>query len=440
MAVSERAFCFFAINALMSAYVALPLKFGGETLSSGEQNLYYTVAQAVVLLGVAGLCLLNPGPVLAVASRAGAMNAFILLAICSAAWSVDPIISLRRAVTITVAASFAYYLLATRPMDAILRSIALSCVIAAVASAVIAVAFPQAGIMAGDPVLSPELIGAWSGVFTHKNELGVTMMLGTQCCAWLALNQQSRRLPCFAGALLCFAVVLQTRSATAEIGSIAVPFIFAGLRVMRLPGLTLLWAAFGIVAACLLAALLGAVFLDDITGAIGKDASLTGRIPLWSALISLADGRFLQGYGYMAFFTPENPEVELVHRAIGWDAPEAHQGYLDIYLQLGLPGLALAIVLVVRTVALALAAVRAGGPAWGSLAVVVMLTLAVTSTVETVLLRAGNIYSLMVPLFYAGLQASQAPAAIAATRRPGAATAAAGPARLARQPKLVNRV
>ena len=401
--LAERAFCFFAINALMSAYVALPLKFGGETLASGDQNLYYTFSQLIVMFGAAALCLLNPGPVLAVARRASLMNAIILLAILSAAWSVAPMISLRRSISIAVATSFAYYLLASRPMESIIRMIALACVIAAVASAVTALALPQVGIMTGDEIRSPELIGAWSGVFTHKNELGVTMMLGTQTCAWLALANPQRRLRYLAGALVCFAVVLQTRSATAQVGSLAIPLIFAGVRVMRLPGLALLWAAFGIVAAGLLAVLLGVMFLGDITSALGKDPSLTGRMPLWSALIGLAGSHILQGWGYMAFFTPENPEVDLIHRAIGWDAPEAHQGYLDIVLQLGLPGLILAVALIVRTLALALAAVRAATPPWATLAVVVVLTLAITSTVETVLLRAGNIYSLVLPLLYAGL-------------------------------------
>ncbi len=404
---SERAFCFFAVNAFMSAYVALPLRISGVTFASGEQNPWYTAMQVLVLLGTAVLCALSPGRVLAVAARATLLNYFILLAALSVAWSIAPLVSLRRVVTLTTAAAFAYYLVATRPVDRIIRIIALAAATAAVASAVVALAAPEIGLMKASEVENPQLAGAWTGVFTHKNELGADMVLGTQACAWLAMVRPRRRLlPAF-GALICFAVAFQTRSETAEISILVTPLLFCGLRILRLPGLALLWAWAALAAVFLLSMAVTGLFFDEIMDAIGKDASLTGRLPLWSELTDLSEGRLLQGYGYMAFFVAGNSDMDSVQRAIGWDAPEAHQAYLEVLLQLGIPGLVLAVALLAHTVWLSLAAVRAGVP-WAGLAAVVMLTFAGAGMVETVLLRAGNIYALLLPLFYAAVRVHQA--------------------------------
>ncbi len=408
----EQTFCFFAINVFLTAYFALPLKLEGASLGAGDQNVYYTTAQAVVLFGTITLCSLNLRSVLTVAAASTLMNCFILWAAFSVAWSVAPFVSMRRVVTLAAASGFAYYLVATKPMASIIGTIAMACVIAAIASAVTVLIMPEIGLMGRNEVESPDLVGAWNGVFTHKNQLGVNMVLGAQSCAWIAMTQPKRRWLASAGGLICVAIAFQARSATAEIGVLAIPVLVLGLRALRLPGLLFLWAGFAVMAFCLLVTGVAYLFFSDLTQMIGKDASLTGRLPLWSELIPLAGSRIVQGYGYMAFFVAGNPDMDMVQRAIGWDAPEAHQAYLDLALELGAPGVVLAVALLARTIWLALAALRAGTPSWASLAAVVSLTLAATSMVESVLLRAGNIYVMLLALFYAALRAPAAQDAV----------------------------
>ena len=407
MRLVEQTFCFFAINVFLTAYFALPLKLEGVTLGAGEQNVYYTTAQAIVLVGTITLCSLNLRSVLAVAAASMLMNCFILWAAFSVAWSIAPLVSMRRVVTLATATGFAYYLVATRPVASIIRMIAAACVIAAIASAVTVLTMPEIGLMRGNELVSPDLVGAWSGVFTHKSQLGINMVLGAQTCAWIAMAQPKRRWLAGAGGLVCVALAFQAHSATAEIGVLAIPILVLGLHALRLPGLVVLWAGFAAMAFCFIVAGFAYFFFSDLMQMIGKDASLTGRVPLWSELISLAGSRILGGYGYMAFFVAGNPDMDMVQRAVGWNAPEAHQAYIDLALELGAPGVILAVALLARTIWLASVALRAGTPPWASLAAIVAMTLAATGMVESVLLRAGDIYVMLLALLYAALRAPE---------------------------------
>ena len=72
----EQTFCFFAVNVFLTAYFALPLKLEGTSLGPGDQNVYYTTAQAIVLLSTLTLCSLNLRSVLAVTAASMLMNCF----------------------------------------------------------------------------------------------------------------------------------------------------------------------------------------------------------------------------------------------------------------------------------------------------------------------------------------------------------------------------
>ena len=78
--------------------------------------------------------------------------------------------------------------------------------------------------------------------------------------------------------------------------------------------------------------------------AIGRDPTLTGRTQLWDFVQAMIDQRPLHGYGYHAFFDLPGLQEHLL-ALVGWPAPNAHSGYLEVWLGLGLVGLALTITL-----------------------------------------------------------------------------------------------
>jgi len=77
--------------------------------------------------------------------------------------------------------------------------------------------------------------------------------------------------------------------------------------------------------------------LDTATG----DASLTGRTNLWELVIEHVVDSPLLGVGYQSFWVV-NGEASALSVFDGWvgQAQQAHNGYLDVVLQMGFVGLA----------------------------------------------------------------------------------------------------
>jgi exopolysaccharide production protein ExoQ len=86
------------------------------------------------------------------------------------------------------------------------------------------------------------------------------------------------------------------------------------------------------------------VFLQasiDIIGMIitatGRDSTLTGRIPLWKEVIRMASDHPILGAGYSGFWTPDVREQ--MWSKFTWMPQSPHNGYIDVYINLGLVGL-----------------------------------------------------------------------------------------------------
>src|SRR5208337_4048948 len=74
---------------------------------------------------------------------------------------------------------------------------------------------------------------------------------------------------------------------------------------------------------------------------LGRDASLTGRTNLWTAVMIAIGRRPLLGYGYDAFWQGLRGESLQAAINAGWLPIHSHNGYLELALGLGIPGLAL---------------------------------------------------------------------------------------------------
>jgi len=78
-----------------------------------------------------------------------------------------------------------------------------------------------------------------------------------------------------------------------------------------------------------------------ITSAYGKDTSLSGRTDIWEASLAALSERPLFGYGFGALFwrSDVSPETEAIWRHVGFESSHAHNGALDLAIQIGLIGL-----------------------------------------------------------------------------------------------------
>jgi exopolysaccharide production protein ExoQ len=84
-----------------------------------------------------------------------------------------------------------------------------------------------------------------------------------------------------------------------------------------------------------------ALFLDTGTGLVndlGRDATLSGRTALWNQLLGMA-GNSLFGTGFESFWLGQR--LEKLWSMYWWHPNEAHNGYLEVFLNLGWTGVAL---------------------------------------------------------------------------------------------------
>jgi exopolysaccharide production protein ExoQ len=69
---------------------------------------------------------------------------------------------------------------------------------------------------------------------------------------------------------------------------------------------------------------------------LGRDTTLTGRTELWSICLKFVENPLI-GVGYDSFWLGKR--LELIGDKLGWYPMQAHNGYIDVYLQIGIIGM-----------------------------------------------------------------------------------------------------
>src|SRR5690606_25898856 len=87
-------------------------------------------------------------------------------------------------------------------------------------------------------------------------------------------------------------------------------------------------------------------------------SDLSGRVHIWDAVIGLAQERPVLGWGWISHWAPWVDPLGTLAELDGVHQLQAHNAWLDVWMQLGVVGLvafgALALVTIVRTLWLAI--------------------------------------------------------------------------------------
>jgi exopolysaccharide production protein ExoQ len=249
----------------------------------------------------------------------------LLLPLMSVAWSLSPSLTVRKVVALLGSALLSYLLAIRFTPQQLLLLFAFVLGPLMVLSIAMFAAHPG---------------GEQNGVFIDKNGLGwmgaYAAVVGWAIARDRGLSLRPHGLTLSAMGLVCVAA---SGSATA-IMSIFAAGVFAG-------GHALLMRTHGVGRVLLLLVLLQLAlgFLSSLhyvilplLEALGKDATLTGRVPLWAEVDKSIALRPLLGYGYQTFWEPANPEYWRIISAVGWGPPHSHNGYRDTILSLGFVG------------------------------------------------------------------------------------------------------
>jgi exopolysaccharide production protein ExoQ len=103
------------------------------------------------------------------------------------------------------------------------------------------------------------------------------------------------------------------------------------------------WTGFGIVAFFIL------VYREQLFTLIGKSPDMTGRTEIWKAVLGLISERWFQGWGWISYWIPGVKPYEGLIVRDNVTYYQAHNSYLDVWLQLGIIGFILFIALLTIT-------------------------------------------------------------------------------------------
>lgn len=91
-------------------------------------------------------------------------------------------------------------------------------------------------------------------------------------------------------------------------------------------------------------------FTDFIQGIFGKSESFYDRGKLWAVMLWHISDHPIIGCGFQAFWTLENPKLLLLYQTFVWLPNQAHNGYLDLLNEIGIIGLVLFLVMVLKNI------------------------------------------------------------------------------------------
>jgi O-antigen ligase len=231
----------------------------------------------------------------------------------------------------------------------------------------------------------------FAGIFPQKNVLG-QVMVGGVLGALHGMRVRKRRFVYVCILVFCITVAALSQSSTAMV-AIAALLCFDFLGKLYFKGGASRAISIYLFIGCFLSLFWLSANEDLIWQFLGKDATLTGRTLLWSYVIDNIGDKPLFGWGFAAFWVPENPVALQIGDAVNWTVVSAHNGLLGLLLDTGIVGASFFIFLWVRNFVMALRCM--GGPAqqFGLTSVLLLLTILMIGTSEQVLLSAQHIWT-----------------------------------------------
>jgi O-antigen ligase len=91
------------------------------------------------------------------------------------------------------------------------------------------------------------------------------------------------------------------------------------------------------------------VLWQPILNLLGKSEDLTGRLTIWKAVVGLAQQRPAFGWGWISYWAPWVEPFKGLATRKGVTYLQAHNAYLDVWMQIGIVGLIVFIILLAST-------------------------------------------------------------------------------------------
>ena len=327
----------FAYGALLVLSILGTLQSFTDSSNSDDGSLYrqllYLLAAGLTAYGLR--LIFAPRRLLAIPPMICAMLAWCWLSVI---WAAVPGVSLRRLVltTVVIWSVFAgVRQLGVERTLLVMRCVLLAAVLVSYATVAL---FPDIGIHQVDQLGDKNVVGDWRGIVGHKNLAGAVCAL---CIAVFLFDAQ--RVPKWlrAAAVLLSAVFLyKTGSRTSLFdcaGAVLAGLLFtryhARYRIIVIPLVLLLVLAAGTVTN---------IYADPLSALLSQKATLSGRLDIWDLSTRYMADHPILGSGFGSFWAA-GPDSPAYVYGKGWvtEIPQGHNGFLDLAVSLGIPGLVL---------------------------------------------------------------------------------------------------
>ncbi|MEM8947861.1 MAG: O-antigen ligase family protein [Pseudomonadota bacterium] len=322
---------------LLSAGGLNGLLLANATESLNDSNtLRLAIALVLYLTAAALLFYRHAERFMALVTRQWGLVLLLIYICASCLWSTETVPTFRRALAFCLSTLFCAYVVLEFNLRQILRLIAIACFILACIS-LFNLAMDPAELISTDA----RKFGSWSNGLTGLTFYG-RMMAISSLVFWFVKNDDGPwRWFGWFGFLLSMLILFKTQTASATIGvvgTLGVIVAFGVIRRMRFSIGTLLLV--GVVITLPLAGLM--LFASDLFfEAIGRDPTLTNRTRIWSvATTYAAEEHPWLGSGFRAFWTDSHSAIVrfLIFGSRHTDYGNGHSGYMDLWLELGVPG------------------------------------------------------------------------------------------------------
>jgi O-antigen ligase len=330
-----------AIFALIVFVVLAPLvtASGDAGTQTGEGNLLRQIVYFAIFL--LALTCAGVNKMLERIRRLPFSIALVLIwCTLSILWALNPEVGARRLLLTIIIVLTIFLLTEEAEFERTVNAVRLALILLLIANYVSIVGWPHWSIHQAATEEDPSIVGAWRGILLQKNFAGAA-------CAFTVIFFlfSAKRISAFLKiATIASAAyfLFKTESKTSEamlISAVAVAYIFK----IYNPYYRMYVAAYAaLFAAALLIA--GIVYWNQIAGQLLNGSAFTGRGQIWTVLLMFVRDHLLLGSGFGSFWDIGEPKPVAAYTD-GWIAHivSGHNGYLDLLVQIGLPGLVLAI-------------------------------------------------------------------------------------------------
>lgn len=307
----------------------------------------------------------------------------IAFAFVSVLWSQAPMLTLRRATALALSFVFGVYFSTRFDLEEQFSLLGYAFAVCIVFSFTVE-------LLGMNP--SQEIPG-WYGIFYHKTELGRNFVLGTLLYLyWWKIDRRYRQLA-IVGCIASVLLVLLSRDVTSLLTLVLL--LIALLYLRRSMTGSVGWALARTAVFCTGGSAL--VFfalghLESVTRLLGKDPMLTGRVPLWILSTAMALRKPWLGYGFNAFWLPDNVYVQRIWHLLRWEPPHAHNGMLELWLELGALGAILFVGAFLYYCAFAIRLLRCSRKSCATWPLIFLVFFFVANLTETFFVTENNIF------------------------------------------------